>query len=431
MKKNIFLFFIFILFSGFAEEKLNLRECIRIAIENNLKLKAVQNKIEVAYYQKEIAQKYKLPTLSTSFNYTYLGDNEGVIFNGFPPMKFTEDNIFVLKFTINYPLYTGGKIEKSYQIAKENYEKSKIDFENEIANLIFDVEKAYYNILKIKKFLETGLKYKENLEKHLSDAKKLFNEGLVTKLDILKTEVALKNAETRIIETENYLKIAKSNLNFILNRPLEYEFEIEDILEKLEEKKDYNWWKETALRERGEIKSMEKLISIYRKNIDIEKSNLYPQIFLFLNYNIEKGSQTSIGNWDTNWNTGFLFSFNIWDWGQTKDKIKKAEKEKEEIEKQFDLIKNSIEIEVKNAYLNFLSAESKIEENKKQIELAEENLRIANLLYNQGLATNTDVIDAITMLTEAKNNYYSFLYEYKMSYIQLLKASGLLKWEEK
>ncbi|MCS7180601.1 MAG: TolC family protein [bacterium] len=431
MKKNIFLFFIFILFSGFAEEKLNLRECIRIAIENNLKLKAVQNKIEVAYYQKEIAQKYKLPTLSTSFNYTYLGDNEGVIFNGFPPMKFTEDNIFVLKFTINYPLYTGGKIEKSYQIAKENYEKSKIDFENEIANLIFDVEKAYYNILKIKKFLETGLKYKENLEKHLSDAKKLFNEGLVTKLDILKTEVALKNAETRIIETENYLKIAKSNLNFILNRPLEYEFEIEDILEKLEEKKDYNWWKETALRERGEIKSMEKLISIYRKNIDIEKSNLYPQIFIFLNYNIEKGSQTSISNWDTNWNAGFLFSFNIWDWGQTKDKIKKAEKEKEEIEKQFDLIKNSIEIEVKNAYLNFLSAESKIEENKKQIELAEENLRIANLLYNQGLATNTDVIDAITMLTEAKNNYYSFLYEYKMSYIQLLKASGLLKWEEK
>lgn len=425
MKKFLVLYFV-LFFYSFCEEKLTLEECIKIAIENNLKLKIAQSKIDSTYYQKEIVQKYKLPTFSTSFNYTYLGENEGFVFNGIP-MKFTEDNMFVLKFTISQPIFTGWKIEKTYQIAKENYERTKIDFENEMSNLILDVEKAYYNILKAKKFLETGLKYKENLERHLSDAKKLFQQGIVTKIDILKTEVALKNAETRIIETENYLKIAKANLNFILNKPLDYEFEIEDILEIEEDKRDYEWWKEVSLKERCEIKSMKKLISIYEKKIDIEKSNLYPQIYYFLNYNIERGTQTSVGKWDTNWNTGFLLSYDIWNWGQTKDKIKKAEIEKEEIKKQFDLIKNSIEVEVKNAYLSFLSAESKIEENKKQIELAEENLRIANLLYNEGLATGTDVIDAITMLTEAKNSYYNSLYEYKMAYSQLLKASGILK----
>ncbi|HOK56203.1 MAG TPA: TolC family protein [bacterium] len=425
MKKFLIFFFVFVLIS-FSEEVFNLDECIKIAIENNLKLKISQDKIDSAYYQKEIAGKYKLPTFSTSFNYTHLGDNEGFVFNGIP-MKFTEDNIFSLKFTLSQPIFTGWKIEKTYEISKENYEKTKIDFENELSNLIFDVEKAYYNILKIKKNLETGLKYKENLEKHLSDAKKLFQEGIVTKLDILKTEVALKNAETRIIEIENYLKTAKANLNFLLGKSPDHEFEIEDILEVKEEKKDYQWWKEMSLKERSEIKSMEKLISIYEKNIDIEKSNLYPQIYFFFNYNIERGSQTSVGKWDTNWNTGFLLSYDIWNWGQTKDKIRKAEIEKEEIKKQFELIKNSIEIEVKNAYLNFLLAENKIEESKKQIELAEENFRVANLLYNEGLATNTDVIDAITALTDAKNNYYNSLYEYKISYSQLLKASGILK----
>ena len=425
MKKIIILFFAFVLYSS-ADEKLTLNDCIKIAVENNLKLKIAMAKIDSSYYQKEIVRKYNLPTLSTSFNYTYLGDNEGINFNGIP-VKFTDNNIFSLKFTLNKPLFTGWRIEKTYEVSKESYEKTKIDFESELSNLIFEVEKAYYNILKTKKFLETGLKYKENLEKHLSDAEKLFKEGIVTKLDILKTEVALKNAETKIIETENLLKIAKANLNFILNKSLDYEFEIEDIFEVKEEKKDYEWWKETSLKERSEIKSMEKLISIYEKNIEIEKSNLYPQIYFFLNYNIERGTQSSIGKWDTNWNTGILLTYDIWNWGQTKDKIRKAEVEKEEIKNQFNLIKNSIEIEVKNAYLNFLSAENKLEENKKQIELAEENLRVANLLYNEGLATSTDVIDAITMLTEAKNNYYSSLYEYKVSYSQLLKASGLLK----
>ncbi|MCM8785188.1 MAG: TolC family protein [Candidatus Omnitrophica bacterium] len=427
-----FLIVLSIIFSiSFAEEILNLDDCIKIAIENNLKIKIAKNKIEQAFYQKEIAIKYLLPSLSLSFNYTHLGDNEGIIFGGFGPLKFTEDNLYTFTFTLKQPLFTGKKIERMYQIAEESYEKSEIDYEKQVSDLILDVKKNYFNILKAKRFVETSKKYKENLEKHLINAKKMFEQGIVTKVDILKTEVALKNVETKIIESENYLKLAKANLNFILNRNLDYQFEVEDILELKEEKKDYKWWIETGLKERKEIKSFEKIISIYQKNIDIEKSNLYPQIYFFFNYNIERGTQSSLEKWDTNWNTGILLSYDIWNWGQTKDKIKKAEREKEEVENQYKLLKNSIEIEIKNAYLNFIAGENKIEESKKQIEVAEENLRVAEILYKEGLATTTDVIDAITSLTEAKNNYYNALYEYKTAYSELEKVSGVLKLEAK
>ena len=105
------------------------------------------------------------------------------------------------------------------------------------------------------------------------------------------------------------------------------------------------------------------------------------------------------------------------------------------MEKQLEIVKKSIELEVKNAYLNLLSAEKKIDETKKQVEAAEENLRVANLLYKEGMATTTDVIDAITSLTEAKNNYYISIYEYKIAYFQLEKATGIYtrytKMEEK
>ncbi|MGB9642650.1 MAG: TolC family protein, partial [Candidatus Ratteibacteria bacterium] len=422
MKKIIFLF-LFITSLLFAEEILSLEDSIRIAIDNNPKIKISQARIDQAYYQKEIAKTNFLPKISSSFNYTYLGKNRPISFNPlFPSFKVTDDNLYTVSFKVTQPIFTGWKIETAYQVGKESFEKTKIDYETEIQNLVLDVKKAYFNVLKAQRLLETSLRYRESLQNHLKDAKRMFEMGLVTKLDILKTEVALKDAETKITESENFLNLAKSNFNFVLNRPVDHNFIIQDMLEQQEVENDYQWWLTTAMKQRNEIKSFEKVLSIYDKNIKIEKSNLYPQMYFFFNYNFEKGTQTSREDWNDNWNTGILLSYDIWNWGETQNKIKKAEKSKQEIEKQFELVKNSIEIEVKNAYLNFLSAKKKIEQAKKQIESAEENLRVARLLFNEGMATTTDVIDANTALIQANNNFFNYLYEYQISCAELEKA---------
>lgn len=425
--------FIFLLITSwlFAEETLSLEDSIKIAIDNNLKIKISQARIDQAYYQKEITKTNFLPKLSSSFNYTYLGDNQPISFNPlFPSFKVTDDNLYTISFKVTQPVFTGWKIETAYQVAKDSFEKTKIDYETDIQNLVLDVKKAYFNILKAQRLLETSLKYRESLQNHLKDAKKMFDLGLVTKLDILKTEVALKDAETKITESENFLNLARSNFNYVLNRPLDYNFIIQDILEQQEVENDYQRWFTTAMKQRNEIKSFEKVLSIYDKNIKIEKSNLYPQVYFFFNYNFEKGTQTSREDWGDNWNTGILLSYDIWNWGETQKKIKKAEKSKQEIEKQFELVKNSIEIEVKNAYLNFLSAKKKIEQAKKQIESAEENFRVARLLYNEGMATTTDVIDANIGLIQANNNFFNYLYQYQISCAELEKAAGTWTWRK-
>jgi len=430
MKKIVFIF-LFTTSLLFAEEILSLEDSIKIAIDNNLKIKISQARIDQANYQKEVTKTNFLPKLSSSFNYTYLGDNKPISFNPlFPSFKVTDDNLYTVSFKVTQPVFTGWKIETAYQVAKESFEKTKIDYETEIQNLVLDVKKAYFNVLKAQRLLETSLKYRESLQNHLKDARKMFEMGLVTKLDILKTEVALKDAETKITESENFLNLARSNFNFVLNRPLDYNFIIQDILEQQEVENDYQWWLTTAMKQRSEIKSFEKVLLIYDKNIKIEKSNLYPQVYFFFNYNIERGTQTSRNDWNDNWNTGISLSYDIWNWGETQKKIKKAEKSKQEIEKQFELVKNSIEIEVKNAYLNFLSTKKKIEQAKKQIESAEENLRVARLLYNEGMATTTDVIDATTTLIQANNSFFNYLYEYQISCAELEKAAGTWTWRK-
>lgn len=417
----------------FSQQVLTIDEAIKIAVENNLGIKIAESKVEQAYYQKKEAKTYFLPQITSTFNYTYLGDNEGISISGLPlpPIKMTDDNLYNFTLSLNQPIFTGKKIEKTYEISKVNIENSKLQYNIQLQDVVFNVKKNYFSVLEAEKYLETARKYREMLEKHLENAKKLFQQGLATKLDILKTEVSVKDAETKIIEAENLIKLAKANLNFVLNKPVDEEITVVDIFEIKEDVKDYDYWKEISLKKRPEIKSMERLISIYEKKIDLEKSNLYPQIYFFTNYNFERGTQTSLGKWDTNWNTGIAISLDIWNWGRTKDKIKQSEKEKEQIDRQYEIVKKSIELEVKKAYLNLLSAEKKLEERKKQIETAKENLRVAELLYKEGLATTTDVIDAITSLTEAKNTYYTAIYEYKVAYFQLEKATGLYKNYEK
>ncbi|MDD3725942.1 MAG: TolC family protein [Candidatus Ratteibacteria bacterium] len=410
-------------FCLFSDNFLTLSDAIKLAIENNLEIKISEDKIEQAYYQKEEARTYFLPGVVSSFNYTYLGDNEGVSIGG-ASMKMTDDNLYTATFSLQQPLFTGGKIKETYQISKENLENARIQYNVQLQNIIFNVKKGYFSILEAKKFLTTSERYKQMLEKHMEDAKQLFAQGLITNLDILRTEVSVKNAETQIIEAENLIKVAKSNFNFLLNSPVDNEFEVEDILEAKGDKRDYDYWKTLALENRPEIKSMEKLLLIYDKKTSVEKSNFYPQVYLFNNYNIEKGTQSSKDDWDTNWNVGIALSLDIWNWGQTRDRVRQAESEKKQIEKQLEIVKKSIELEVKNCYLTLLSNEKSIEERMKQMETAEENLRVANLLYKEGMATTTEVIEAATSLTEATNSYAQSLYNYQISFAALEKASG-------
>jgi len=174
---RFFLIF-FLSFSSFVfcENLLTLDKSIEIAIKNNLDIKIAENKIDQAYYEKQVAKSYFFPKITSSFNYTHLGNNEGITIPGmpFPPIKMTKDNMYTFTISLNQPIFTGRRIEKTYEISKENLENAKIGYEIQLQNLILNVKKGYFSILKAQKFFQTAKKYKELLKKHLEDAEKMF-----------------------------------------------------------------------------------------------------------------------------------------------------------------------------------------------------------------------------------------------------------------
>jgi len=79
---------------------------------------------------------------------------------------------------------------------------------------------------------------------------------------------------------------------------------------------------------------------------------------------------------------------------------------------------------VKQAYLDLVEAEKNIPVAQSAVVQAEENFRLYKEQYAEQMATSTDVLDAQTLLTEARKNYYNALSDYHIAKAHLGRAAG-------
>jgi len=425
MKRAIFPALCFLLANTvFAGEMLTLEESIKTALSNNLQVTASSERVKQAEYAKQEAYTYFLPRIGSSFTYTRLNEAQSMDMGG-GSIDITDANLYDFALTLAQPLYTGGKLRAAYAQAGENVRKTGFDRDEVIQNLAIEVKKSYFSILKAKTGLQTANGLKEMAWDHLKTAEAFFNEGMVTKADVLKTEVFLADAEQQILKAGNALALSKAGCSFLLNSPLSEDFEVEDVLERLKEKKALEDWTNLSFQNRPELKGLESAAKIYGYNVELEKSRYSPQIALFSSWLLNRGSQAPVDEWADSWNAGVVLEFDIWNWGETKYKVERARHQKKEIDAQLALLQKAIELEVKAAYLNMETADRQIETSKKSVEKAEESLRMADILYREGMGTTTDVLGAQTDLTSAKNSYYQALYDYQLAYAQLEKAAGV------
>jgi outer membrane protein len=426
--KRIFMVAVFFSFAGavIAGELLTLEESIETALANNLQVNVSSEMVKQAEYSREEAFTFFLPKLSSSFTYTRLDEEQVMEFGGMPFIV-ADANLYNFGLALSQPLYTGGRLRAVYLQAKENIQRTEFERQTVVQNLSFDVKKGYFSILKAKRGVQTVNSLKDMAQEHLKIAETLFKEGLVTKMDVLKTEVFLADTEQQIIQAENSLALSKSSFSFLLNQPLSSEFEVEDVLERRKGENSFEYWTELSYQQRPELRAVESVVKVYGYNIETEKSGYMPQVFLFGNYLWDRGSQSPVDEWQNSWNVGLALEFDIWNWGETRYRVQKARHQKKEIENQYALLKKSIELEVRAAYLNLETAGKQIESSKKSMEKAEENLRVTDILYREGMVTTADVLEAQTSLTTAINKYYQALYDYQIAYAELEKSAGVVR----
>jgi outer membrane protein TolC len=411
---------------AFAGEILTLEKCVNLALANNQDLKIAQEKILESEGRKQETFGNFLPKLIGSGSYTRLEESPRmtIFFLGSEQtFELGPENLYNTQLTLRQPLFAWGKIYHIDKQARLNYRLVNEEYKKVKNGLIFEVKRAFYNVLLAKQFVIIAEEAVEVANSHYKTAHGLYKEGRVSDYDVSRAKVQLVNNQTNLIKAKNSLKLAREELYILLNTELKEDWDIEGEL--FFEKREVNLQDAVgkALVERSEIRQLMIHKDIAEISIKLARADNRPSLDLLVNYQYTNPFYNR-EEWGGTWNAILSLNFPIFsgfsDWGR----IKQAKAGLEQVKILNSQVKERIKLEVKKAIFDMEESEERIEAQTENVKLARENLRIAKERYRQGLMSEIELRDAELSLTQAETDYFQALYDYNVASAFLDKAIG-------
>ena len=414
-----------------SQAPLTLEESIKIAMERSLTLhSAVVGVVGSEFRRKEAITNF-LPQWTGQYSYTkwsfptFIG-NFGGSLTGVG--QTSDSNVYNFNTTVSQPLFTGGLNLANYRSARMGVDLSKESLEQAKLDLVLQVRVGYFTILRAGKFLLVAQQQVGQFDAQLEVTKAFFEVGIVPKNDVLQAEVNLANARQSLVKAANDLATAKASFNILLRREINTSFEVVDILGYKAFPLSYEQSLDEAFRLRPEVKTAQLNVDQAKENVKIARAGFFPTISLASNYSRSSNWWTLEGGqenvWTNRWSVQALATFTLWNWGNTAFKVGENKVKVTQAQDSKTQLLESITLGVKDDYLNMQVAEKNIKVAETAIEQAEENLRMTEERYKYQVATQTDVIIAVTLVTQAKTNYYGALSDFNVAKAQLERDMG-------
>ncbi|MCX7994354.1 MAG: TolC family protein [candidate division WOR-3 bacterium] len=400
-----------------------INEAIEYAYNNNAEVRQLVIELNKSSVDIGIARSAFYPVVTSTGYYAYLSELSIFQMDTIAiPMGQHENYNF--QVSLQQVLFAWGKIYDAYRIAGLNRDIAELKLVRKKQEVRCSVIKSYYGLLVLEKMVELTKESMEQLKRHEESVRKRYEAGLVSQFDLLRARVQVANLKPRLIEAENGLRLAREGFKILLGLPQEIEFKLIDSLEITEEDFDLEFLKEEALKNRAELKNLEKLkkISTLAKTIKA-RANL-PTLFAGVSYERKKPFSFGGNDWGSSltFNIGFQFPIfsgykNLYDYDKSKLQLK-------EVELAYENLTKGIILEVKQSYFNLNSAREEIVAAKENITQAEKALNIMETRYKNGLATNLEYLDTQLATMQAKINYLNALKDYLSARADLIRAVG-------
>jgi len=463
---GLFIFVLAAAFCAWAQEeasaplRLTLSEAIELGLENNPQLAATESGIDKARAQVTQAMSARLPAITGSANWVRSNrlpdfkisdpkpfatgpgvsnpDDPGSItspvhfhmlaFPGFEISNTRTGDIYTLKVEAQYALYAGGRIRNGIKASKLNLDVAKEQVRQQEHELIFNIQQAFYGVLLAKEQVEVVEEVYETIAARLSQVRDLYNEGLVSDLDVLQVEAALASVRPQIIQARNGLMLARLGLNNLLNIDLETPVTVVGELAcqpgDVPEKEELY---AKAMRYRPEMRIMDTRIEMAQALYRINRAGSLPTVGLFANYSWDMGQELppNEDKWRDGYQAGAAVSVPLFDGLDTLGKMREAEATVAQAKAGKRTLELGIRTQVREAMLRLEAAQKTIEAEEDNVAAARRGYEVAQARYSVGLATNLDVMDAQTQLSQAKIKLLAAIYDYNLARAQLEAALGM------
>lgn len=419
--------------SAFAQtsnkKELSLDEAIQLGLENHQQLKVAKSTVELYEQQKQVVKQQRLPSASLSANAFYLGD--ALVLN---PDLSKVQNVDMPNFGNTYGiqasqlLYKGGVVNKSIEMAELQTQLAHLDLRQNEQDIKFLITSHYLDIYKILNQLQVLEQNKTLSEVRLENITDLYEQEMVTKNEVIRAELLIKNLEQSILTIKNNHAVLSNQLSYALGLPMDVLIiPTEDVEPKLS--LDLDHYMSLAQENNPVLKSAKMNIDVAQKNVEITKSDWFPALSLFGGYNMQRPMTTSIPVLDLYNNTyqaGISLTYNLDNLYKTKRKVRLSSLQKQVSEDAYTLIDQNIRIGVNAAFVKYREAMQQAELMKESKELATENYNIIESKYLNQLAITAEMTDATNAKLEADLQYSNASLNVLFQYYNLLKSTGTL-----
>lgn len=324
---------------------------------------------------------------------------------------------------VSWNIFSGFRDKYNVQSAEKQREVAQYQLEGIRQDLQLNVALAYLTVserLANRKVAEAAY---QTLEKVYQDGESRFQVGLIGKNDLLKFRVDYDNADITLKAADAGLKTSVNGLS----RQVGSEIKLVDLdfadfkdLPPVINKDEYL---RKMLGERSEIKALESVIDATKAKSEAELSGYYPKVDLVGSYSNYDDDYIN-GNGSVNEDelrAQLVLSMNLFQGFTTEATVARARLETRSVQYELEELKNGLVTDLNNLYIDFEVSLENVVVAKRSIEQAEENLRITQLKYNEGLERESDLLAAITNLSRAKYNYVAVLQTVFLNNFQLIR----------
>ena len=341
------------------------------------------------------------------------------------------DRIQKNSITLVQPLFYGWSLINKKALYKTGAEAAARRLEGSAQDLILKVQELYWTVVKLDNGEQVLEKTRELVLSHQRDVETFYAEGLATRVDLLRVKERLSRIDLEIIENRNRREKEAMQLKDILGLRGEDDFvpvsQIEGITGGLP---DENRCVETALN--GNDRLMESRLSVEaaRYKEKITRGDFSPKAALVAVYHYDRPNTSLQPLQDTyqeSWEVGISLSFDLFSGGKKFARAAEAALFADRSRLLYEKARQSLDSTVRVLYRDYQAQGQTLDAAMRNADEAQESFRMTRALYQEGMAVNSDVLDAETAYTEARMRVLNAEVDRELARLRVLNVMGVLE----
>ena len=407
-------------------QALTLSQCIDLALEYSSVIRNARTNVALSELRVRDAKSLYLPDISVNGRYQF---SDQIDFG------FDEPN-YDASVRGSYTLWDHGQREANLGQAKADAGLSQAQFERMKLNLILDVTRAYYNVLKARKLVEVDEELLKQARDNTARVRALKEHGSLIEADVANAEVSEATSELNLLNDRNALEVALANLPTVLGLDPGTQIEVSDdpdydvyiqgrplptiglTLEEAIQK---------AFDQRPEIAETQAQIERLNWSLALARLQRWPRLTATYDYNVFLDDylreREDFKNYRS-WQALATLSFPLFDGGRTQRQVSQLELQQQRELENAASQERAIALEVRQAYLELQRAEKALDIANKRVHSAELNLEVTRARFEFEQAIPLELLDARNNYAQALTARVNAFYDYKIARSQLEKAIG-------